>query len=137
MEVLNALKQSSAIREDAVLFTFYSDLCFICCACCKLYIVLCAWRIIILCTACLNVWWRIIPPVFHPLGTATSLSLAAVCEPQMIETLHENDVDAILITILILCKSTEVYRRAPRPPDPRWWEQEGPTSLTLVTHPND
>ena len=92
--------------------------------------VLCAWRIIILCTACLNVWWRIIPPVFHPLGTATSLSLAAVCEPQMIETQHENDVDAILITILILCKSTEVYRRAPRPPDPRWWEQEGPTGLT-------
>ena len=74
------------------------------------------------------------PPVFHPLGTATSLSLAAVCEPQMIETLHENDVDAILITIVILCKGTEVYRRAPRPPDPRWWEQEGPTGLT---HPND
>ena len=48
----------------------------------------------------------------------------------MIETLHENDVDAILITIVILCKSTEVYRRAPRPPDPRWWEQEGPTDLT-------
>ena len=48
----------------------------------------------------------------------------------MIETLHENDVDAILITIIILCKSREVYRRAPRPPDPRWWEQEGPTGLT-------
>ena len=32
--------------------------------------------------------------------------------------------------MIIICKSTEVYRKAPRPPDHRWWEQEGPTGLT-------
>ena len=32
--------------------------------------------------------------------------------------------------IIIICKSTGFYRKAPRPPDHRWWEQEGPPGLT-------
>ena len=36
----------------------------------------------------------------------------------------------MIIIMIIICKSTEVYRKAPRPPDHRWWEQEGPTGLT-------
>ena len=36
----------------------------------------------------------------------------------------------MMMIIIMICKSTEVYRKAPRPPDLGWWEQESPTDLT-------